>query len=143
METETEVVWKRTGDEIGISKPYFESQVKRCFADAFTGTTLDNRAFVALYPGVGRAFHVACIDRTTRRIVWVSDVWGVRYGFFSGSPTIHYVELSAKGGSVAVFGAEVCGMYIQSFDIRTGATLFRFCTTYWGNPSERWAAGTK
>ena len=35
-----------------------KSQVKHCFADAFTGTTLDNRAFVALYPGKGRA--VSC-----------------------------------------------------------------------------------
>jgi hypothetical protein len=91
-----------------------------------------------LFCGFGYQFPIACVERQTGRVVWCTDVWAVRRGFCSGSPNIHYVEVVASRDSLFVFGAEVCGMYVESFDKTSGASICRLCTSYWGNPSESW-----
>src|ERR1700733_8278834 len=79
-----------------------------------------------LFCGFGYQFPIACVERQTGRVVWCTDVWAVRRGFCSGSPNIHYVEVVASRDSLFVFGAEVCGMYVESFDKTSGASICRF-----------------
>jgi hypothetical protein len=48
------------------------------------------------------------------------------------------VDLVEKDGTLFVFRAESFGAYLEAFDLATGKCLYRFCSGYWSNFSEKW-----
>ena len=97
----------------------------------------DERYVAACSTYAGSPFQVARLDHFGQKAIWISDVWAVRRGVSTG-PAHHLVEIAPKGDTVFVFGAETHGMYLEAFQSDTGKCLYRFCTCYWFNFSEKW-----
>jgi hypothetical protein len=70
--------------------------------------------------------------------LWESEVWALKKWSHMGSSARHRVELTTEGDVVFVFGAAFGGLYLEAFDLDTGKGQYRFCTSYWGNRSEKW-----
>jgi hypothetical protein len=103
----------------------------------FTTTLGEQNWYIARYPEKGYPFLLRSMGRKDGKAVWTAHVWAVRRGASTGVGS-HRVEILERKDSVYVFGRESHGMYLEGFDKRSGNCRFRFCTSYWGSPSEGW-----
>ncbi len=94
-------------------------------------------AFVARHDHRAWPYPVVCVDLEGDRMKWSTDVWGARYKGGTGIGG-HTVEMRLTGDSLAVFGMESHGAYIELFDAATGESRCRFCSCYWNNYPETW-----
>jgi hypothetical protein len=88
------------------------------------------RAYIAIYQWPPIPYKVLSIDLSTRRILWVSEVWAA--GTFVNYEGIgwHRAEIRLVGETVAVFGVSEGCAYVETFDKATGKNLCRFSTAY-------------
>lgn len=98
----------------------------------------DKRSVVAaITPGGGYGYRLAGFGAKGGKPEWVAKVWAVgRKEFAKGRA--HAAEVIEKDGTAFVFGVDLFGMYLEAFDVATGACRFRFCTCYWFDHSEGW-----
>ncbi|MBP3956293.1 hypothetical protein J8F10_13465 [Gemmata sp. G18] len=108
--------------------------------NALTDLTAEKITCLATYPVHSGGFRsrVAGFEKKSGTLVWDAPVWAVDRRVIIGPGAAHRVELTTKGETVFVFGAEIWGLYAEGFDLTTGKNQFRFCTSYWGNFSEKW-----
>lgn len=86
----------------------------------------------------GFGFTIAGFEPKNSKCLWEAKSWATGRRDIGGPSAGHRVELVVSNDTVFVFGAELWGMYAEGFDLTTGKCRFRFCTSYWGNFSERW-----
>lgn len=112
--------------------------------DLFVGNTfVDVRGEQVTCVGVYSAtyasgYDMGGFDTKNGKLLWTAKIWALWRGAHSGPSACHRVELTANADTVFVFGEEIGGLYLEAFDLKTGACRFRFCTTYWGDYSESW-----
>ncbi len=75
--------------------------------------------------------------RQSDEVVWDARVWAVHRMTLLGLH-VHSQKVLVDDDRVFVFGAESHGAYAEVFQLKDGKPLFRFCTCYWFNFSERW-----
>jgi hypothetical protein len=116
-----------------------ESATERDFTLTRVAALLEKeRSYIAIYPLRAYSYRLLCLDPKTGDALWTVNVWGCRKGVSFGAPDFdHQVEIRRQGNNVLVYGKE-SGMYLEAFDVKTGANLFRFCTNYWCHFSEKW-----
>jgi hypothetical protein len=89
------------------------------------------QCYVAIHGDVGYTFKLVCIDRSSEKVRWKSDVWATFWGGggFSGFPE-EWVSIREQNGRVIVFGAAVTGIHVEGFRADNGKNLFRFSSSY-------------
>lgn len=110
------------------------------FEDALADLVTEKVTCLAKYRselGGGR-FRVAGFENKSGKHIWSAETWPVHPFPHFGPTTEQRVEMTRAGDTVFVFGATTRGLYVEAFDLGTGKCQFRFCTSYWGNPSEQW-----
>lgn len=126
--------YKSTGVSLEYQKDLFSGCV-----DALAEVSGEKIACLAAYSvSSGNCFSVAGFESKGGKRIWKVDIWAVARQRLYGGGADHRVEMTVKGDTVFVFGAELGGMYLEAFDLGTGKCQFRFCTNYWGNWSEGW-----
>src|SRR5262249_17723260 len=87
------------------------------------------RCYVAEHDDVGYPFQLACIDRSTGKVAWRSEVWGIWWG---GATGVHamWVAGTEQGDRIVVFGAGSIGIHVEAFRKDDGTNLFRFSNSY-------------
>jgi hypothetical protein len=86
------------------------------------------RCYVAVHNDCGYPFQLICIDRSSAKVVWKTDVWGTWWGGVSG-PSEMWVDVREQKDRVLVFGASA-GIHIEGFRKEDGKNLFRFSSGY-------------
>lgn len=125
-------VYSSGGRAVEFPKDTFE------LAGSLQGVVREKRSAIAGNTDIaGFGYSLVGFEGRGGKPSWVAEVWSSgRTGL--GGVGYHWVEVAEKDGTVYVFGAETHGMYMEAFDITTGACLYRFCTCYWFHPSEKW-----
>jgi hypothetical protein len=91
----------------------------------FTPTHL----YVAIHESVGYTYRLACVERSTLKLNWVSDVWGSWWASASGQHR-QSVEIVEHGHRVVVFGVSSPGFHVEAFRKDDGTNIFRFSNSY-------------
>lgn len=94
-----------------------------------SGSFTDKHCFLAIHDDVGFPHKVACIDRTTGKLVWESTACGCWVGGATGVGK-SWVSVVHSGGSVFVFGQSSIGFYFHVFRALDGETLIHFSNYY-------------
>jgi hypothetical protein len=89
-----------------------------------------SRCYVAVHGNWGYPYKLACVDRSSGEIRWISEVWGSWWDSTSGH-SHEWVELTEQGDQVVVFGASG-GFNVEAFRIEDGANVFRVSNGYSG-----------
>ncbi len=136
------VVFQDSGDAFNYvsasEKLRFAKDTFAGLVNAYAGVIGKDAPVLAGYRSeAGYPYQIAGFAKGDKKPIWTCDVWAAIRGPISGL-RFHTVELRKKGSSVFIFGEDCNGMYLEAFDQMTGKCLFRFCTCYWGNPSEQW-----
>jgi hypothetical protein len=97
-----------------------------CGVSAFVTPT---RCYLAVHGDVGYSYPVACIDRSTAKVIWKSEVWGTWWG---GATGIHFmwVAVTEQHDRIVVFGAGTTGIHVEAFRPDDGKNVFRFSSSY-------------
>jgi len=85
-----------------------------------------------VFEGAGFAFDMKCEGK------WTARVWAANRDLKLGGPNSHQVMVSVSRGRLVVFGGESHGMYVEAFNVNTGAPIFRFSTCCWFHFPEAW-----
>jgi hypothetical protein len=112
--------------------------IENPFGYYLTATSGQRSVIICVFAGHGFPFQVSCLETASGKLLWTRKVWATRYTHTSGPWRGHYADPVQTESTVYVFGAESHGMYLEAFDLATGMNLFRFCSSYWSNSSERW-----
>lgn len=103
--------------------------------NGFTRTTAalitDICCYIAVYDDIGYPYQLACVERSTSRVRWITKVWGCWWAGASGLHR-HSVEILENGDRVAVFGIASSGFHVEAFRVEDGTPLLRFSNTYSG-----------
>jgi hypothetical protein len=88
-----------------------------------------SRCYVAVHDDVGYPYKLACIDRTTGKVLWKSEVFGTWWG---GAEGIHemWLAVTEQNERIVLFGSAATGMHVEAFRPKDGKNLFRFSTSY-------------
>lgn len=88
----------------------------------------------------GDHYPIACNRPKADDCIWEATVWAVgeeNITFARTGAWSHDVELVATKEIVAIFGRASGELYVEGFNLKTGASLFRFSTNYWGYRGDR------
>lgn len=96
---------------------------------SFSGYFTSKHCFVAVHNSVGYSHDVACIDRSSGKVVWNAEACGCWWGSATG---IHesWVSVTLQKDRVLVFGAASIGLYAHAFQANNGKTIFRFSSGF-------------
>ena len=75
---------------------------------------------------------LVCVDRTSSRMIWKSDVWGASFparGGGGAGPFVDQVTVTELNGRVTVFGYDG-GVYVEAFRSDDGSNIARFSNAY-------------
>jgi hypothetical protein len=75
-------------------------------------------------------YSLYCVQSKTGKAIWEASVWAANRDMFYAGRAFHWVEVVADEDRVVVFGAGFDAVYVESFNAKTGANLFRFSTSY-------------
>jgi hypothetical protein len=89
-----------------------------------------SHCYIAVHENVGHGYKLACIDRTSEKLVWKTDVFGTWWGDFSTGPAQMWVSVTEQKERIVVFGAAATGLHVEAFRAKDGKNLFRFSTSY-------------
>jgi hypothetical protein len=88
------------------------------------------RCYVAAHEETGSKYRLTCLTRPSGKVRWRTEVWGARWGGFSGrTRPDHCVTVIEQGDRILVFGAATWGAYVEAFRAADGRNLFRFSTS--------------
>jgi hypothetical protein len=88
------------------------------------------QCYVAVHGNSGYGFELTCIDRSSAKVRWKTDVWGAWWGGVTGPEGHMWVSVMEHENCVLVFGAASMGIHIEGFRPDNGANLFRFSSSY-------------
>jgi hypothetical protein len=90
----------------------------------------DGRCYVALFNESIGPYQLTALDTATGNVLWTTRVWtATPSGGSTGSPS-NWVDIDASKDRIVVLGMMTTGVYIESFDARTGTASLRFGTNY-------------
>jgi hypothetical protein len=132
------VVIKTEEETMRIQRSLLRELQRKYSVDTLSASPGGAQSFVALYSPEGFSYPLVCVDSALGRAEWRAKVWaaGALEGAAVGSS--HRVEVCRIGDTVLVFGVQSGAAYLEAFDAKIGLPRFRFCSSYWGNPSETW-----
>lgn len=81
-------------------------------------------SFLAFYTDLGSRFPLIAVDSHSGKVLWRAEVWSRDAAF--GGVSDHVAEIVVNDNFVAVFGICVVERYVEAFDRKTGACVFRF-----------------
>src|SRR5262249_42532767 len=96
---------------------------------SISGCFTPNYCFVAVHDDVGYPSAVACIDRSSGKLLWKAEACGCISGFAMGRHQ-SWVSVIVHEDRVFVFGAASVGFYAQAFRSDSGKTIFQFSTDF-------------
>lgn len=99
------------------------------FRDCVSALITPSRCYVAVYDSVGYPYQLACVERSSARILWVAGVWASWWGSTTG---VHkqWVEVTEQGNRVVVFGVASSGFHVEAFRMDDGVNVLRFSNSY-------------
>jgi hypothetical protein len=88
-----------------------------------------SRCYVAVHGDVGYPYRLVCVERSSAKVAWKSDVWAT---WWAGAENRHdmWVAVTEQNKRIVVFGAADTGFHVEAFRPEDGANLFRFSTRY-------------
>jgi hypothetical protein len=90
---------------------------------------MPGRCYMAEHDNWGHPYQLACIDRSTGKVAWRNEVWGIWWG--AGAGVSHMsVAVTEQGDRIIVFGAGSLGIHVEAFRKDDGTNLFRFSSSY-------------
>jgi hypothetical protein len=108
---------------------------KSSSAVRLTACFTSNNCYLALYNELGYAVKLACVERSTTKVLWTARGWGSAIGSVTGVPGRALVTVDAQGDRVLVFGSDCAGcLYAAAVRADNGKNLFRFSNAYSGFP---------
>jgi hypothetical protein len=88
-----------------------------------------SRCYITVHESAGYPYQLFCIDRSTAKIVWKSEVWATWWGATTGIGHM-WVALMDQNQRIVVFGAGSTGIHVEAFQRDDGSNLFRFSSSY-------------
>lgn len=96
---------------------------------SFSGCFTSKHCFIAVHGDAGYSHDVACIDRSSGKLIWKSEACGCWWGGVYGVSE-SWVSVTVQEDRVVVFGASSMGIYAQAFRADNGNTIFRFSDSF-------------
>jgi len=129
-ESDGRIVVRRGDSSFSIPKAVVDKVDSEEWFERGTAAIKGDTGVLAFFGVPGTCFLFAVKNNTLQ---WRAEVWG--YGLpnrigVTGS-WVHDLEVSIEEKCVAVFGTGTGGAYVEAFDKKTGANIFRFSHTYW------------
>jgi hypothetical protein len=90
-----------------------------------------SRCYIAAYDDFGYPYRLACVERASLKLRWVTEVWASWWGATTG---VHHqwVEVTEQGNRIVVFGIASVGFHVEAFRLEDGVNTFRFSNSYSG-----------
>lgn len=95
-----------------------------------SGCFTPERCFLAVHNDFGAPHDVACIDRSSGKLLWKSTACGSCWHPVWGSGKCWVWVVFTDDDRVFVFGAESCGFYVHAFNADDGKSLLHFSSRY-------------
>ena len=129
-ETNGRIVVRRGDSSFSVPKPVVDKVDSEQLFQRCTATIKGDTGVVAFFDGPGSCF-LFCVKNNT--LQWSAEAWnyGAPNRIGVTGPWTHDLEVSIQEKCVAVFGTGTGGAYVEAFDKKTGANIFRFSQTYW------------
>lgn len=89
-----------------------------------------DRCVFGFHNWITGGFKLHCINRTTLKPIWSTDVWGYHYGAFAGGGGWLWAEMRTKGDELILFGMTHDYAFIEGVSLKDGTHLFHFTTNY-------------
>jgi hypothetical protein len=102
----------------------------RGFAEEIAALITPASCFVAVYHPGGSPYRLACVERSSAKVRWVSRVWGSWWGGIAGFPGPQWLEVTEQGDRIVVFGVTIGGFHVEAFRVRDGVNVLRFSNSY-------------
>jgi hypothetical protein len=97
----------------------------------FSAFFAPKHCYVAIYDDVGSPYTLACVDRSTEKLVWKTEGWGSWWYAVGGGVGKARVTVDAHDERVLVFACSGIGhVHAEGFRAQNGKNLFRFSNTY-------------
>lgn len=98
---------------------------------SISGCFTDKHCFLATYSDLLYSHDLACVDRSSDKLVWKSTVCGCFWGGATGMAGESYVSVvTAEDDRVFAFGADLTGFYAHGFRASDGKSLTHFSSSY-------------
>lgn len=142
------VVWMAEGDMLAAREKVltfttnkrsvsFSERLCPYQSDAVASCVSGNVTVLAIFSKSGGPCPLLGFDHENNKRLWAARVWSCARDI--GANGVHQrIELVTTKDTVAVFGSELAGAFLECFDLKTGEVRYRFCSSYWGSHSERW-----
>jgi len=131
VKTTGHAVFYRVGADI-IKIP--EEILERCDSGELccnlSGCFTDKHCFIAVHNDFGYPHKIACIERSSRKLVWKSTVCGCWWGMVSGQHRSWVSVVPTDDERVFVFGTATIGFYLHGFRATDGKSLVHFSSNY-------------
>ena len=100
--------------------------------------TDDRFVAIALYIVGGTGCDLYLFDRKSGQLNWTAILWAHAAEELRTLPRVggalwNDVSIFIGGQTITVFGTETDNCYAESYEIKTGACVFRFSTSLWGS----------
>jgi hypothetical protein len=102
----------------------------RRFAEEVAALIAPASCFVAVYNPFGDPYRLACVERSSAKVRWVTRVWGSWWGQIAGFPGAKWLEVTEQGDRIVVFGVGAGGFHVEAFRVRDGVNVLRFSNSY-------------
>jgi hypothetical protein len=86
--------------------------------------------YIGLYGWPPIPYRLFAFDRTSKKVLWVSEVWAAGGLTNYEGQGWHFAEVRSVGQTLTVFGISEGSAYIEVFDKKTGENRCRFGTAY-------------
>jgi hypothetical protein len=87
------------------------------------------RCFIAAHDQIGYPYKLVCVDRSSSKLLWTTQVWASFWGQAEGAHR-QWVEVIEQDNRVVVFGIASMGFHVEAFRVEDGANVFRFSNSY-------------
>ena len=89
----------------------------------------DKRCYVAVHDDCGNFYKLTCIDRSSNKMIWQTEVWGHYWGGSSGRSR-GWVSITEQNDRIVIFGQSGIGFHVEAFRSEDGKNLFRVSNGY-------------
>jgi len=94
-----------------------------------TALMTPSRCYIAVHGQIGYPYDLACVDRSSGKVLWRSKVRGTWWGFSNGFHEMR-VTVTEQDKRVVVFGCAGTGVYVEVFRSADGLAVSRFSSSY-------------
>lgn len=92
--------------------------------DTVSALMTPERCFVAVHGCIGYPYKLACVERASGKLRWISEVWA-SWWYSATGLHFHSVEVTEQGGRVVVFGVASGTFHVEAFRMEDGINVLR------------------